>query len=73
MEITHLVTMVNQIGDFFDAYPNKEEAKKELLNHIKKFWAKEMRNQLIAHAQGSGENLSPIVLEAIKEYSALLA
>ncbi len=73
MNIEHLITMANQIGDFFKAYPDADVAKKDIIGHIKKFWALRMRQQIIAHVQEhGGQGLSPIVIEAIKENQALL-
>jgi formate dehydrogenase subunit delta len=67
--------MANQIGDFFQSIPDSAEAKREIADHIKKFWALSMRKEIIAHmecnqAQGSG--LNPIVMDAIKEHQSNL-
>ncbi|HEY8084387.1 MAG TPA: formate dehydrogenase subunit delta [Methylophilaceae bacterium] len=62
--------MANQIGDFFLSIPDSEEAKKEIADHLKKFWALSMRKQLVAHMecnQAQGAGLNPMVGEAIKE------
>ena len=66
MNIDNLVTMANQIGTFFDSYPDRQEATTEIANHLKRYWAPRMRKQLfehIDHEQGAG--LSPLVLVAI--------
>lgn len=73
MDIGHLVTMANQIGDFFKSYPDAEQAKKDIVMHIKRFWALNMRLQLIEHAQASAEGLNPMVKEAVLQHHALLA
>mgnify|MGYP003344279279 CR=1 FL=1 len=73
MDIGHLVTMANQIGDFFKSYPDAEQAKKDIVMHIKRFWALNMRLQLIEHAQASAQGLQPLVKEAVLEHHALLA
>ena len=73
MDIGHLVTMANQIGDFFKSYPDTEQAKKDIVMHIKRFWALNMRLQLIEHAQGSADGLEPLVKEAVLQHHALLA
>jgi formate dehydrogenase subunit delta len=73
MDIGHLVTMANQIGDFFKSYPDVEQAKKDIVMHIKRFWALNMRLQLIEHAQASAEGLEPLVKEAVLQHHALLA
>ncbi|NBX56689.1 MAG: formate dehydrogenase, partial [Betaproteobacteria bacterium] len=33
MDIDHLVRMANQIGEFFSAYPDSDEAKASIANH----------------------------------------
>ena len=38
MEVEKLIKMANQIGDFFEANPDEEEAKREIASHLKKFW-----------------------------------
>ena len=73
MDIGHLVTMANQIGDFFKSYPDSEQAKKDIVMHIKRFWALNMRLQLIEHAQASAQGLQPLVKDAVLEHHALLA
>lgn len=73
MDIGHLVTMANQIGDFFKSYPDSEQAKKDIVMHIKRFWALNMRLQLIEHAQASAQGLQPLVKEAVLQHHALLA
>jgi formate dehydrogenase subunit delta len=62
--------MANQIGDFFQSIPDTAEAKKEIADHLKKFWALSMRKELVAHiecTQAQGAGLNAIVDEAIKE------
>ena len=73
MDIGHLVTMANQIGDFFKSYPDSEQAKKDIVMHIKRFWALNMRLQLIEHAQASAQGLQPLVKDAVLEHHALFA
>ena len=74
MSIDNLVTMANQIGDFFKSYPDHEQAKKDIVTHIKRFWALRMRQQIVAHVnEHQGQGLHPIVTEAIKQHSAILS
>ncbi len=73
MKTEQLITMANQIGDFFQAEPDTEQAKKDIAVHIKRFWALAMRQQIITHVnQHEGSGLHPIVGEAIKQHSAFL-
>ena len=49
MDSEKLIKMANQIGDFFEANPNAEEAKKEIANHLKKFWNSVMIQGIVTH------------------------
>lgn len=69
MQIDHLVTMANQIGDFFKFYPDQEQAKKDIAQHLSRFWASSMRQQILAHVHDkNGEGLEEIVIKAIKQH-----
>ena len=49
MNIANLVSMANQIGTFFDAMPDRDEATRGVATHIRKYWAPRMREALVAH------------------------
>jgi formate dehydrogenase subunit delta len=49
MQTETLIKMANQVGDFFGAEPDQAQAKKDIANHLNKFWTKDMRNQIAAH------------------------
>lgn len=69
MHIENLIKMANQIGDFFDAMPDREEALADIASHIKKFWEPRMRRAILAHIDSTGgEGLEPIVLEAVAHH-----
>ena len=69
MNIDHLITMANQIGDFFKSYPDQEKAKVDIANHLTKFWAPPMRNQIKAYVEKeAGKGLELIVIDAIKKH-----
>ena len=66
MQTDTLIKMANQIGDFFEAEPDQAQAKKDIANHLNKFWTKDMRNQIAAHVQTSqGAGLHGQVISAI--------
>ena len=70
MDTQHLIQMANQIGDFFEAYPNKTEAIDGIANHIRKFWEPRMRRQIYeSMAQGSATELSTLVKEALTAHA----
>lgn len=73
MHVDQLIRMVNQIGSFFEAMPDRGEALRDLAQHLKRFWEPRMRRELLAHldASGSGE-LNPVSAEAIRVHRALL-
>jgi formate dehydrogenase subunit delta len=65
MRIEHLVSMANDIGNFFDAEPDKAEAAKGVANHLRRFWDPRMRREIIAHYRGGGEGLNAVPRSAI--------
>jgi formate dehydrogenase subunit delta len=74
MDIGNLVGMANRIGDFFQSMPDRVEAKRDIAQHISKFWEPRMREALIAQLdQAATAALHDIVREAVKENLALLA
>ncbi len=73
MDANHLIKMANQIGQFFESMPDREQAKADIASHLKKFWEPRMRKAILAamdtaHAEG----LDPIVREAISTHRATL-
>lgn len=66
MNNDNLIRMVNRIGTFFAAMPNREEANRDLAQHVRKFWEPRMREQLFAHIdEHGGEGISDTVLTAL--------
>ncbi len=71
MEKNQLITMANQIGGFFKSYPDREQAKKDVAMHLKKFWPPVMRKEIVEYVASSKETdnlLDDIVNDAIKKY-----
>ena len=71
MNIDNLVLMANQIGAFFDAMPDRDEAHDGVTQHIRRFWAPRMREQLTEHWKAGGAGMTPIVLESLEAHSIL--
>jgi formate dehydrogenase subunit delta len=70
MNIEHLVKMANQIGAFFEAESQREDAVNGVLGHLRRFWEPRMRREIISHVHNSGGNdLKDIVREAVKRLS----
>lgn len=67
MEAHKLVHMANQIGEFFEAMPDRPEALAGIALHINRFWEPRMRHELrqVVDEQG-GDGLRAIVLEALQ-------
>ena len=62
-----LIRMANQIGAFFQAMPDREQAVRDIANHLRRTWDPRMRTQLMATLGGTEEaNLKPLVRDAVK-------
>lgn len=69
-----LITMANQIGDFFDTMKNREQSLEEIASHLRRFWEPRMRLALLAHVdQQAGAGLSEIVLDSLSVHRNMLA
>lgn len=67
MDICNLIKMANHIGAFFGSHPDLSLAPREICLHLKKFWAPQMRTQLLEHAERTeGNGLRADVLSALK-------
>jgi formate dehydrogenase subunit delta len=60
--LDRLITMANQIGDFFAPYPSERRAE-GIRNHLRTYWDPRMRADLLDHIASGGENLKPFVVE----------
>lgn len=70
VEHNDLVRMVNQIADFFDAYP-ESEAVAGVAEHVRKFWDPSMQRQLIAARESLEDQLHPIARRALAELAEI--
>lgn len=64
-----LVQMANDIGNFFRAQSNREEAILGIENHIKSFWTRRMRDRLTAQLAHGEEGLDDLPREAVRRLS----
>jgi len=62
----HLVQMANDIGNFFRAQPNREDAISGIENHIKSFWTKRMRSKIFAQMEHGEAGLDELPREALR-------
>jgi len=73
MKIDNLITMANQIGTFFEAMPDREEAVEGIASHLKRFWEPRMRRALLGHVDAdAGAGLLGIVQEAVGRHRRML-
>ncbi len=69
MDAHHLIDMANRIGQFFEAYPDEEEAIEGIGQHIRKFWEPRMRRQLLELLdQQADAGLDALVLRALHQH-----
>lgn len=69
MDIHNLIHMANQIGGFFEAMPDREEALSGIAVHLQHFWEPRMRSQLLAYVDAEdGKDLKAIVVSAIRAH-----
>lgn len=75
MDMKNLIHMANQIGSFFEAMPERDEALQGIAGHLQRFWEPRMRSQLLDYIDTeNGTDLKPIVVSAIRAHrSALLS
>ncbi len=59
-QLQQLIKMINQIGANNLHHDNDDEAADMVAQHLKKFWAPSMREQLAQYAANDGEGLSPV-------------
>lgn len=66
MNENKLITMVNQIGSFFESMPDRPEAINGISSHIRATWDPRMRQGLKHHIETCGDSeLLPIIKEAL--------
>jgi len=71
VEEATLTRMLNRIGDFFEAIPDREAAMQGIADHVKKFWELRMRQQLelmLAEPEHA-EQIKPIIREALQKFA----
>lgn len=71
MDNQSLINMANQIGDFFDSMPDREEAITGIADHIRRFWEPRMRRALLGaldEPDANGIAMSGIVREALVKH-----
>ena len=73
MDTDTLVRMANDIGRFFAAMPEREEALDGVVNHLRRYWTPAMRLTLLARLDADeAPGLEPLVAQALKTRRAQL-
>ena len=68
MNIEKLLSMANQIGQFFAAMPDRDQAVAETANHLRRSWDPRMRRELFAHIDAHGTaGLSDVMIDVVKQ------
>ena len=65
MKVSTMVHDANQIALFFASYP-REEAIAGVTDHIKKYWERRMRDQIMQYVAHGGGGLHDLAVEAVK-------
>jgi formate dehydrogenase subunit delta len=65
LELDSLLSMANQIGDFFAPYPAARRAE-GIRNHLRTYWDPRMREALLAYIDGGGTALKPFVVDGAR-------
>lgn len=69
MQTEQLIKMANQVGDFFESYPDQTQAQQGIAEHLNRFWALTMRQQIATHVkEANGAGLHAKVISAISTY-----
>ena len=74
MDIDNLVKMANQIGRFFEAWPDRAAARQEVADHLTRFWEPRLRTALIERLKAEGPaqiGITPLVAEAVAMLSPI--
>jgi formate dehydrogenase subunit delta len=66
MDASRLVAMANDIAAFFQGESEPAAASARVADHLQRFWAPRMRQQLVAYANAGGEGLCPVARGAVR-------
>ncbi|WP_166267631.1 formate dehydrogenase subunit delta [Marinobacter caseinilyticus] len=65
-QLQNLINMINQIGANNLHHDDEHDAAEMVAGHLKKFWARSMKAQLISYADSDGAQLSPVSRLAVE-------
>jgi formate dehydrogenase subunit delta len=67
MHIEQLVTMANDIANFFRGASDPGAGARNVADHLRRYWAPPMRKQIIAHFEAGGSGLSDLAREGVAQ------
>ena len=65
MKIERLIKMANDISNYFNAEPDKDDAIAGVKNHIAHSWEPRMRKAIIEYNQKDGSELTELARAAV--------
>lgn len=65
-QLHNLIRMVNQISANNIHHGHESEAVEAVAVHLKKFWARSMKQMIIAYADTDGSELLPVSRQAVE-------
>lgn len=68
--LDQLIKMINQIAINNPCNGDVAASSEVVLGHIRKFWARPMKRDIVAHLEQGGEGLEPAALEAVRTLQA---
>ncbi|PHR89484.1 MAG: formate dehydrogenase [Leeuwenhoekiella sp.] len=69
-QLQNLIKMINQISDNNLHHGDEGEAAGVVANHIRKFWARSMKQQISDYAMSDGAELNAISRMAVERLSS---
>lgn len=66
MKTERLITMANDISNYFNAEPDQEQAIEGIKNHIANAWEPRMRKAILEYLQADGSGLSDLAKAALQ-------
>ena len=66
-----MIKMLNEISAFFAGEDDREQAARDIQNHVRRYWEPRMRAQLLEYfEQRQGAGLSELALQAVRLLAA---
>lgn len=66
-QLNHLIHMANQIADNNTHHDHEDDAVEMVASHLKKFWARAMKQQIVQYANNDGSELNRVAKKAVSQ------